>query len=102
MCVPAATTVLMVTYNFKKTAPVPSGTDFVDIILSKTQRKTPTIIHKHYAIGRIRGGGSLPVFGCGWWIHSPCTTYTHTHTHTTPVVKMGLGVSCKHTRAHIL
>ena len=44
----------MVTYNFKKTAPVPSGTDFVDIILSKTQRKTPTIIHKHYAIGRIR------------------------------------------------
>ena len=28
--------------------------DFVDIVLSKTQRKTPTVIHKHYAIGRIR------------------------------------------------
>lgn len=28
--------------------------DFVDIVLSKTQRKTPTVIHKQYAIGRIR------------------------------------------------
>lgn len=28
--------------------------DFVDIILSKTQRKTPTVIHKHYKISRIR------------------------------------------------
>lgn len=28
--------------------------DFVDIVLSKTQRKTPTVIHKNYAIGRIR------------------------------------------------
>lgn len=28
--------------------------DFVDIVLSKTQRKTPTVIHKHYKIGRIR------------------------------------------------
>ncbi|XP_005107816.1 nucleolar GTP-binding protein 1 [Aplysia californica] len=33
---------------------VPSYKDFVDIVLSKTQRKTPTIIHKHYKISRIR------------------------------------------------
>jgi len=44
----------MVLYNFKQIKVVPSGQDFVDIVLSKTQRKTPTIVHKHYAIGRIR------------------------------------------------
>ncbi|KAF1800210.1 P-loop containing nucleoside triphosphate hydrolase protein [Mucor lusitanicus] len=41
-------------YNFKKIEPVPTSSDFVDIILSKTQRKTPTVIHKNYNIGRIR------------------------------------------------
>lgn len=41
-------------YNFKKIAVVPSAKDFVNIILSKTQRKTPTVIHKHYKISRIR------------------------------------------------
>jgi len=41
-------------YNFKKIIVVPTATEFVDIILSKTQRKTPTVIHKQYAIGRIR------------------------------------------------
>ncbi|KCV71962.1 hypothetical protein H696_01371 [Fonticula alba] len=41
-------------YNFKKIQVVPSSTDFVDIVLSKTQRKTPTVIHKGYAISRIR------------------------------------------------
>jgi len=41
-------------YNFKKIQVVPTAKDFVDIILSKTQRKTPTIIHKQYAISRIR------------------------------------------------
>ncbi|CAO3644251.1 unnamed protein product [Cunninghamella blakesleeana] len=40
-------------YNFKKIEPVPTATDFIDIILSKTQRKTPTVIHKNYNIGRI-------------------------------------------------
>uniref|UniRef100_A0A4W4FRC0 Nucleolar GTP-binding protein 1 n=1 Tax=Electrophorus electricus TaxID=8005 RepID=A0A4W4FRC0_ELEEL len=29
-------------------------TDFIDLTLSKTQRKTPTVIHKHYQIHRIR------------------------------------------------
>ena len=41
-------------YNFKKIVVVPKSKDFVDIVLSKTQRKTPTVVHKHYKIGRIR------------------------------------------------
>lgn len=32
----------------------PSLQDFIDITLSKTQRKTPTVVHKHYQIHRIR------------------------------------------------
>ncbi|XP_064615993.1 GTP-binding protein 4-like [Liolophura sinensis] len=44
----------MAHYNFKKITVVPSAKDFVDIILSKTQRKTPTVVHKHYKISRIR------------------------------------------------
>ncbi|KAJ1726248.1 Nucleolar GTP-binding protein 1 [Coemansia biformis] len=41
-------------YNFKKIAPVPDAGDFLDIVLSKTQRKTPTVIHPGYKITRIR------------------------------------------------
>ncbi|KAJ2899445.1 Nucleolar GTP-binding protein 1 [Coemansia aciculifera] len=41
-------------YNFKRIAPVPDSTDFLDIVLSKTQRKTPTVIHPGYKITRIR------------------------------------------------
>eukprot|EP00759_Apiculatamorpha_spiralis_P019098 PhF_6_TR25294/c0_g1_i2/m.34908/K06943/NOG1; nucleolar GTP-binding protein len=41
-------------YNFKRITVVPNAADFVDIILSKTQRKTPTVIHKGYEISRIR------------------------------------------------
>lgn len=41
-------------YNFKKIQPVPTSSDFLDIVLSKTQRKTPTVVHKAYSIGRIR------------------------------------------------
>lgn len=44
----------MTSYNFKKITVVPTGKDFIDIALSKTQRKTPTVIHRQYAIGRIR------------------------------------------------
>lgn len=44
----------MSSYNFKKIAVVPTSKDFIDIILSKTQRKTPTVIHKQYKITRIR------------------------------------------------
>ncbi|EGD82672.1 GTP binding protein 4 [Salpingoeca rosetta] len=41
-------------YNFKSITVVPKASDFVDIVLSKTQRKTPTVVHKGYAISRIR------------------------------------------------
>ncbi|RMC04793.1 hypothetical protein DUI87_17965 [Hirundo rustica rustica] len=44
----------MALYNFKKITVVPSAKDFIDLTLSKTQRKTPTVIHKHYQIHRIR------------------------------------------------
>ncbi|RZC59105.1 hypothetical protein C5167_006418 [Papaver somniferum] len=44
----------MVQYNFKKIRVVPSGKEFNNITLSCTQRQTPTIIHKGYAINRIR------------------------------------------------
>ncbi|XP_020583932.1 nucleolar GTP-binding protein 1-like [Phalaenopsis equestris] len=44
----------MVQYNFKKITIVPSGKEFVDIILSRTQRQTPTVVHKGYAISRLR------------------------------------------------
>ncbi|XP_059475500.1 nucleolar GTP-binding protein 1 [Neocloeon triangulifer] len=44
----------MALYNFKKIMVVPPAKDFVDIILSKTQRKTPTVVHKQYKISRIR------------------------------------------------
>ncbi|XP_014672866.1 PREDICTED: nucleolar GTP-binding protein 1-like [Priapulus caudatus] len=41
-------------YNFKKITVVPTAKECVDVILSKTQRKTPTVIHKNYKISRIR------------------------------------------------
>ena len=44
----------MVQYNFKKITVVPKGKDFIDIILSRTQRQTPTVVHKGYAISRLR------------------------------------------------
>lgn len=44
----------MTQYNFKKITVVPRGQEIVDIVLSKLQRKTPTVVHRHYEIGRIR------------------------------------------------
>jgi len=44
----------MVVYNFKKITTVPTSQEFVDVMLSKTQRKTPTVVHPSYAISRIR------------------------------------------------
>jgi nucleolar GTP-binding protein len=44
----------MVLYSFKGITSVPNGNALVDIILSMTQRKTPTITHTGYSIGRIR------------------------------------------------
>eukprot|EP01125_Pyxidicula_operculata_P007511 TRINITY_DN2553_c0_g4_i1.p2 TRINITY_DN2553_c0_g4~~TRINITY_DN2553_c0_g4_i1.p2 ORF type:complete len:659 (+),score=156.84 TRINITY_DN2553_c0_g4_i1:2210-4186(+) len=44
----------MVVYNFKKIQAVPPGQAFIDIVLTRTQRKTPTVVHPGYSIGRIR------------------------------------------------
>jgi nucleolar GTP-binding protein len=44
----------MVVYNFKEIRAVSSAEAFVDIVLSKTQRKTPTVVHPGYKISRIR------------------------------------------------
>lgn len=41
-------------YNFKKIETVPTSKDLIDIILSQTQRKTPTVVHPGYNIVRIR------------------------------------------------
>ncbi|KAL7640011.1 UNVERIFIED_CONTAM: hypothetical protein RMT77_009425 [Armadillidium vulgare] len=44
----------MATYNFKKMTTVPTAEEFIDFTLSKTQRKTPTVVHKQFKISRIR------------------------------------------------
>jgi nucleolar GTP-binding protein len=44
----------MPVYNFKKMAAVPTATDLVDIVLTRTQRRTPTVVHPGYKITRIR------------------------------------------------
>ncbi|GAB0489555.1 hypothetical protein MMPV_000779 [Pyropia vietnamensis] len=41
-------------YNFKRIQIVTGSTALIDVVLSKTQRKTPTEIHRHFAISRIR------------------------------------------------
>jgi nucleolar GTP-binding protein len=41
-------------YNFKGLVAVPAAKDLIDIVLSKTQRKTPTEIHPQVQISRIR------------------------------------------------
>lgn len=38
----------MSTSGLKAIAPVPTANDFLDIVLSKTQRKTPTVCLNHY------------------------------------------------------
>lgn len=44
----------MPTYNFKSIQVVPGAKDFIDIVLSKTQRGTPTVVHNGWNIQRIR------------------------------------------------
>ncbi|KAI6175398.1 Nucleolar GTP-binding protein 1 [Aphelenchoides bicaudatus] len=41
-------------YNFKNITIVPSAAVLKDVVLSKTQRKTPTVVHRQYSISRIR------------------------------------------------
>ena len=40
--------------SFKNIEPVPTGTDFLDIVLSRTQRRLPTVIRPGFKISRIR------------------------------------------------
>jgi len=44
----------MVKYNFKELPVVPTSTEFIDIVLSRTQRKTPTVIHARKQMAQIR------------------------------------------------
>lgn len=41
-------------YNFKTVKVIPAASEMINIVLSKTQRKTPTVVHPGYAISRIR------------------------------------------------
>ena len=51
-CHPAIRT--MPVYNFKTMKPVPSSPELIDIVLMRTQRRTPTVVHPGYKISRIR------------------------------------------------
>jgi nucleolar GTP-binding protein len=42
-------------YLFKNIQTIHTSEQLIDIVLSKTQRKTPTEVHPKYAISRIRG-----------------------------------------------
>lgn len=44
----------MPVYNFKQIGPIPSAPDLIDIVLTRTQRRTPTVVHPGYKITRIR------------------------------------------------
>ena len=44
----------MPVYNLKTLKAVPTATELVDIVLLRTQRKTPTVVHPGYKITRIR------------------------------------------------
>jgi hypothetical protein len=41
-------------YNFKNIKAIAPAKDMINIVLSKTQRKTPTVVHPGYNISRIR------------------------------------------------
>ena len=41
-------------YNFKQIQKIPEASELIDISLSKTQRKTPTVIRAGFKIQRIR------------------------------------------------
>ncbi|KAM7533477.1 hypothetical protein Aperf_G00000122323 [Anoplocephala perfoliata] len=56
-------------YNFKSITVVPSAKEFVDVVLSKTQRTTPTVIHKQYPMPRIRAFYMRKVKTCQQYYH---------------------------------
>ena len=41
-------------YNFKGIHSILCAKDLINVVLSKTQRKTPTVVHPGYEICRIR------------------------------------------------
>lgn len=45
---------LQMNYNFKSIKAIAPAKDLINIVLSKTQRKTPTVVHPGYNISRIR------------------------------------------------
>jgi len=51
----------MPVYDFKSIQAVPDAKELVDIILYKTQRKTPTVVRKQFRISRIRAFYMLKV-----------------------------------------
>jgi GTP1/Obg family GTP-binding protein len=55
-------------YNFKSIPPVPMGTDILDIVLTRTQRKTPTVVHAGWKIVRIRAFYMRKVGGQPRWV----------------------------------
>ncbi|TNJ26963.1 putative Nucleolar GTP-binding protein 1 [Giardia muris] len=48
-------------YDFRAISTIPNGKDIVDIVLSKTQRRTPTVIRKTMKLSRIRSFYMLKV-----------------------------------------
>jgi len=41
-------------YNFTNIPPIPDSSALIDVVLSKTNRKTPTEVHHQFKITRIR------------------------------------------------
>eukprot|EP00922_Rhytidocystis_sp_ex-Travisia-forbesii_P061820 GHVS01091555.1.p2 GENE.GHVS01091555.1~~GHVS01091555.1.p2 ORF type:complete len:682 (+),score=101.11 GHVS01091555.1:74-2047(+) len=60
-------------YRFKDITVVPSSKELTDIVLSRTQRKTPTEVHKQFKISRIRGFYMRKVKYCQQTIHDKLT-----------------------------
>uniref|UniRef100_A0A3B0NAE0 Nucleolar GTP-binding protein 1 n=1 Tax=Theileria annulata TaxID=5874 RepID=A0A3B0NAE0_THEAN len=57
------------TYNFKGITSIPTASKLIDIVLSQTQRKTPTEVHKQFKISRIRKFYMRKVKFCQQTIH---------------------------------
>ena len=51
---PNATDLSRLPHRLPLETQVPTAKDFIDVVLSRTQRQTPTVVHRGYAITRIR------------------------------------------------
>ncbi|EEA08025.1 nucleolar GTP-binding protein 1, putative [Cryptosporidium muris RN66] len=56
-------------HRFKDITAIPNAKDLIDIVLSKTQRKTPTQVHPQFQISRIRSFYMRKVKYCQQTIH---------------------------------